>query len=98
MGDVSLCHMPLLFAYLGQNVSAPGRNPRGVHIDPHTQSQYCSPFPARAPFIAHLKFVLFKNIRPPRRFGFDLIYGGDSEQISLWKDVGVPALEKAFAG
>ena len=32
------------------------------------------------------------------RFGFDLIYGGDSEQVSLWNDVGVPALEKAFAG
>jgi len=32
------------------------------------------------------------------RFGFDLIYGGDSEQVTLWKDVGVPAMEKAFAG
>ncbi|CAM9913119.1 unnamed protein product, partial [Laminaria digitata] len=32
------------------------------------------------------------------RFGFDLIYGGDSEQVFLWNDVGVPALEKAFAG
>ena len=32
------------------------------------------------------------------RFGFDLIYGGDSKQVSLWTDVGVPAMEKAFAG
>ncbi len=32
------------------------------------------------------------------RFGFDLIYGGDSEQVTLWRDVGVPAMEKAFAG
>lgn len=32
------------------------------------------------------------------RFGFDLIYGGDSEQVALWTDVGVPALEKAFGG
>eukprot|EP00903_Cladosiphon_okamuranus_P015598 g14403.t1 len=32
------------------------------------------------------------------RFGFDLLYGGDSKQVSLWRDVGVPAMEKAFAG
>lgn len=32
------------------------------------------------------------------RFGFDLIYGGDSEQVAVWTDVGVPALEKAFGG
>ncbi|CAN0024965.1 unnamed protein product, partial [Discosporangium mesarthrocarpum] len=31
-------------------------------------------------------------------FGFDLIYGGDSEQKTVWEDVGVPALEKAFGG
>ncbi|CAM9812948.1 unnamed protein product [Ectocarpus fasciculatus] len=38
------------------------------------------------------------NASDIHRFGFDLIYGGDSKQISLWTDVGVPAMEKAFAG
>ena len=47
-----------------------------------------------------IKLVLPENVAcfGLVRFGFDLIYGGDSEQVSVWKDVGVPALEKAFAG
>lgn len=31
-------------------------------------------------------------------FAFDLVYGDDSKQTSLFQDVGTPILDKAFAG
>jgi kinesin family protein 1/kinesin family protein 3/17 len=34
----------------------------------------------------------------PEKFAFDIIYGQDTEQINVYKQVGVPMLEKAFDG
>lgn len=45
-----------------------------------------------------LPSIFALNATVSDRFGFDLIYGGDSEQVKVWNDVGVPALGKAFAG
>jgi kinesin family protein 1/kinesin family protein 3/17 len=34
----------------------------------------------------------------PSKFAFDIIYGMDTEQVNVYKQVGIPMLEKAFDG
>ena len=38
------------------------------------------------------------NNMEPHSFGFDLLFGDDSEQEGVWSKIGVPIMEKAFAG
>lgn len=64
---------------------------RKVEIDASVSSNQTN-------FTYHTSERLIAAVTRRGRFGFDLIYDGDSEQVSLWQDVGVPALGKAFAG